>query len=162
MHILVILLQFDFPWSRLVLCKLTAETRDLDVRDLDVLSLHHWFPATLEIRENLENEFPIFQSGKTLGIWEKHQNQGKLEELVTVNQKGNVFASLGYVRLVPCVQLVFIDWLVIVAFVTITHLKEKLFLIEFWNFLRENYVQLCLCDWIIKGLGMSSHVCVTG
>ena len=26
------------------------------------------FPATLEIRENLENEFPIFQSGKTQGI----------------------------------------------------------------------------------------------
>ena len=31
------------------------------------------FPATLEIRENLENEFPIFQSGKTQGIWEKHK-----------------------------------------------------------------------------------------
>ena len=24
------------------------------------------------------------------------------------------------------------------------------------------YVQPCLCDWVIKGLGMSSHVCVTG
>ena len=26
------------------------------------------FPATLEIKENLENEFPILQSGKTRGI----------------------------------------------------------------------------------------------
>ena len=24
------------------------------------------------------------------------------------------------------------------------------------------YVQPCLCDWVIKGLGMSSRVCVTG
>ena len=67
-------------------------------------------PATLEIRENLENEFPIFQSGKTQGIWGKHKkSQGKLREFVTVTQKGKVFASLGYVRLAPCVQVVFID-----------------------------------------------------
>ena len=24
------------------------------------------------------------------------------------------------------------------------------------------YVQPCLCDWVIKGLGMSSRVCATG
>ena len=37
------------------------------------------FPATLEIRENLENEFSIFQSGKPQGIWEKHQKSGKTQ-----------------------------------------------------------------------------------
>ena len=51
------------------------------------------FPATLEIRKNLENEFLFFQSGKTQGIWEKHKNQGKFWEFVTVTQKGKVFAS---------------------------------------------------------------------
>ena len=24
------------------------------------------------------------------------------------------------------------------------------------------YAQPCMCDWVIKGLGMSSRVCVTG
>ena len=107
------------------------------------------FPATLEIKHNLENDFPIVQSGKTQGMWEKHKtsgktqgmwekhktsgktqgmwekhkknqgklrecgkntkHQGKLREFVTVTQKGKVFASLGYVRLVPCVEVVFID-----------------------------------------------------
>ena len=58
----------------------------------------------LEIRENLENVFPIFQSGKTQGIWGKHKkNQGNLREFMTVTKKGKVYASLGYVRLVPCV-----------------------------------------------------------
>ena len=33
------------------------------------------FPATLGIRENLENEFPIFQSGKTHGIWDNYNNK---------------------------------------------------------------------------------------
>ena len=57
---------------------------------------------------------------------------------MTVTQKGKVFASLVYVHLVSCVQVVFIDctdWLV--AFVNITHLNEKIFFIEFWNFLGE-------------------------
>ena len=27
---------------------------------------------------------------------------------------------------------------------------------------RPGYVQPCLCDWVIKGLGMPSRVCVTG
>ena len=43
-------------------------------------------------------------SGKT-----HTQIQGKFRELVRVTQKGKVFASLGYVRLVPSVQVVFID-----------------------------------------------------
>ena len=80
------------------------------------------FPATLEIGGKLENEFPISQSGKTQGIWGKHK---EIREFVTVTQKGKVFASLGYVRLLPCVQVVFIDWLVIVAFVNITHLSRQ-------------------------------------
>ena len=64
------------------------------------------FPATLEIRGNIENEFAIFQSGKTREIYEKHKkNQGKLKEFVMVTQKEKVFDSLGYVRLVPsCVH----------------------------------------------------------
>ena len=40
------------------------------------------FPDTLDIRETLENEFPIFQSGKNEGIWEKHkQNQGETQKI---------------------------------------------------------------------------------
>ena len=67
------------------------------------------FPATLEIRGNLENEFPISQSGKTQGIWGKHK---KLREFVTVTQKGKVFASLGYVRLGHVSKLCSLaDWL---------------------------------------------------
>ena len=72
------------------------------------------FTATLEIRENLENEFPIFQSGKTQGIWEKNtRTQGKLREFVTVTQEGKVFDSLVYVRLVPYLSKFcsFTDWL---------------------------------------------------
>ena len=37
------------------------------------------FPATLEMRENLENEFPNFQSGKTQVIGEKYQKSGKTQ-----------------------------------------------------------------------------------
>ena len=70
---------------------------------VSLLLVETGFSATLEIRENPEKDFPIFQSGKTQGIWLKHKNQGKLREFVIVTQKGKVFASLGYVRLVPCV-----------------------------------------------------------
>ena len=83
------------------------------------------FPATLEIRENLENEFPIFQSGKTQGIWGKHQKSGKTQGICHSDPEGKGFRHFGYVRLVPCVQVVFIDCLVIVAFVKITHLSRQ-------------------------------------
>ena len=54
---------------------------------------------------------PLWKSGKTLKMRGKRKkiNQGKLREFVTVTQKGKVFTSLGYVRLVPCVQAVSID-----------------------------------------------------
>ena len=70
------------------------------------------FPATLEIRENLENEFPIFQSGKTQGIWEKHKTSGKTQGICDSDPEGKGFRQFGvpwYVCLVPCVQIVFID-----------------------------------------------------
>ena len=38
------------------------------------------FPANLEIRENLENDLPFFQSGKSLGIWEKYLKAGNIRE----------------------------------------------------------------------------------
>ena len=57
-------------------------------------------PATLKIRKNLENEFPFFHAK---GM------QGKLSGILTVTEKGKVFATLVYIRLVPCVQVMFID-----------------------------------------------------
>ena len=63
--------------------------------------------------ETLKMSFQYSSQGKLREFGGKNtQNQGKLREFVTVTQKGKVFASLGYVRLVPCVQVVFIDWLV--------------------------------------------------
>ena len=134
----------------------------------------NWWPINLdqgsqplEIRENLENEFPIFQSGKTQGIWGKHKkvrensgnlgktqkSQGKLREFVTVTQKGKDFASLGYVRLVPCVHWLtgysgFCEYYTTLQTITVgaarttswlpsNLIKGKIFLMEFWNFLRE-------------------------
>ena len=71
--------------------------------------LHAGFPATLEIRENLENDFHIFQTGKTQGISEKSNNirensgnfrytrkyQGKLRqfELLTLMNTLMIFQS---------------------------------------------------------------------
>ena len=81
--------------------------------------------------------FQFSSQGKLREFGKNTKNQGIRSEFVTVTQKGKVFASLVYVRLVPCVQVVFIDWLVIVAFLNITHLNKKVFLIEFWNSLRE-------------------------
>ena len=54
-------------------------------------ALHTGFPATLEIRENLENEFPIFQSGKTQGIWGKHKMSGKTQGICDSDPEGKGF-----------------------------------------------------------------------
>ena len=62
-----------------------------------------------KIRENLENEFPISSQGKLREFGKNTKNQGNLREFVTVTKKERVYASLGCVRLVPCVQVVFID-----------------------------------------------------
>ena len=48
----------------------------------------------------------LWKSGKTLQISFQFPSQGKLWEFVPVTQKGKVFASLGYVCLVPCVLVV--------------------------------------------------------
>ena len=54
------------------------------------------FPATLEIRENRENEFPIFQKGKTQGIWGKHQkNSGKTQGICDSDPEGKGFRQFG-------------------------------------------------------------------
>ena len=53
------------------------------------------FPATLENRENLENEFPIFQSGKTQGIWEKHTKSGKTQGICDSDPEGKGFRQFG-------------------------------------------------------------------
>ena len=62
------------------------------------------FPATLEIRGNLEKEFPIFQSGKTQGIWLKHKQSGKTQGICDSDPEGKGFRQFGWsVGLVPCV-----------------------------------------------------------
>ena len=53
------------------------------------------FPATLEIRENLENEFPIFQSGETQRIWEKHNKSGKTQGISHSDPEGTDFRQFG-------------------------------------------------------------------
>ena len=60
--------------------------------------------------------FQFSSQGKLREFGGNAKNQGKISESVIVTQKGKVFASFVYVRLVPCAQIVFIDWLVIVAF----------------------------------------------
>ena len=64
------------------------------------------FPATLEIRENLENECPIFQSGKTLG------NLGKIPKIREFDSdpEGKGFRQFGVcVSCAKCVQVESID-----------------------------------------------------
>ena len=52
-------------------------------------------PATLEIRGNLENEFLFFQSGKTQGIWEKHNKSGKIQGICDSDPEGKGFRQFG-------------------------------------------------------------------
>ena len=59
--------------------------------------------------KTLKMSVQFSSQGKLKEFGENTKNQGKLREFVTVTQKGKVFASLVYVRLVPCVQVVFID-----------------------------------------------------
>ena len=70
------------------------------------------------------SNFPVRENSR---IWENHKKSGKTQGICDSDPEGKgfyfYFASLGYVCLVPCVQVVFIDWLVIVAFVKITHLQ---------------------------------------
>ena len=75
----------------------------------DTMLLYVGVAATVEIRENLANEYHFFSPGKT------HKNQENSRNM-TVTQKGKRFTSLAYVRLVPCAQVVSIDWLAKVAF----------------------------------------------
>ena len=59
--------------------------------------------------KTLEMSFQFSSQGKRREFGENiKKNQRKRREFVTVTQKGKVFASLGHVRLVPCVQVVFI------------------------------------------------------
>ena len=92
------------------------------------LLLQQWIRAVIWVFHEIrifyltQGSQPLWKSGKTLKMsfqfssqgklrefGENAKNQGKLREFVTVTQKGKVFASLGYVRLAPCVQVVFID-----------------------------------------------------
>ena len=59
--------------------------------------------------KTLKMSFRFSSQGKLREFGENTENQGKLMEFVTVSQKRKVFASLRCVRLVPCVQVVFID-----------------------------------------------------
>ena len=79
--------------------------------------------------------FQFSSQGRLGELGENTKNQGICDS--DPERKG--FRQFVHMRLVPCVQVVFIDWLVIVPFVNtcITHLNEKVFLIEFFNFLRE-------------------------
>ena len=74
------------------------------------------------------SNFPVRENSGNLG------KRPKIREFVTVTQKAKVFASLVYVLLMPCVQVVFIDWLVLVAFVNITHLNDEVFSLNFGTF----------------------------
>ena len=68
------------------------------------------FPATLEIRENLENEFsnfPVRENSGNLGKTQK--KSGKNQGICDSDPGLKGFRQFGYVRLVPCVQVVFID-----------------------------------------------------
>ena len=53
------------------------------------------FQATLEIRENLENEFPSFQSGKIQRIWEKHKKSGETQGICDSDPEGKGFHHFG-------------------------------------------------------------------
>ena len=70
------------------------------------------------------SNFPVRENSGNLV--KTHKNQGKLREFVIVTQKGKVFASLvGLWVLCHASQVVSIDWLVIVAFVNMTHLSRQ-------------------------------------
>ena len=56
---------------------------------------HAGFPATLEIRENLENEFPIFRSGKAQGVWGKRQKSGENQGICDSDPEGKAFRQFG-------------------------------------------------------------------
>ena len=115
------------------------------------------FPATLEIRENLKNEFPIFQSGKTQGIWEKHKKSGKTQGICDSDPEGTGFRQFGVCAscaMCPsCVYWLtgssdFCEYYTPLQTITVgaarttswlpsNLIKGKIFLMEFWNFLRE-------------------------
>ena len=59
--------------------------------------------------KTLKMSFQFSSQGKLREFGKNTKNLGKLREFVKVTQKGKVFTGLGYVRLVPCVQVVFID-----------------------------------------------------
>ena len=77
-------------------------------------------PVKISMGDISQGFQPLWNSGKTLkmsfqfssqgnlGGKTHTQKSGKLREFVKVTQKGKGFAILGYVRLVPCVQVVFI------------------------------------------------------
>ena len=79
------------------------------------------FPATLEIRENIENESPIFQSGKTQGIWGKHPKSGENRGIWQWPRKERFSPVLCHVsKLCPLS-----DWLWWLVSVNITHLFRQ-------------------------------------
>ena len=115
------------------------------------------FPATLEIRENLENEFPVFQSGKTQGIWGKHKKSGKTKGICDSDPEGKGFrqfrvcascamcpscihwltAYSGFCEYYTPLQTVTVGCARTTSCLPSNLIKGKVFLMEFWNFLRE-------------------------
>ena len=57
------------------------------------------FPATLEIRENIENGFPIFQSGKTKGTQRREvrecKRSGETQGICDSDPEGKGFRHFG-------------------------------------------------------------------
>ena len=111
-------------------------------------------PATLEIRENLENKFPIFQSGNTQWIWEKHKQIRETLGICDSDPERKGFRQFGVcASCAMCPSCV--HWLTgysgfceyYTPLQTITArttswlpsnlIKEKVFLMEFWNVLVE-------------------------
>ena len=111
------------------------------------------FPVTLEIRENIENEFPIFQSGETRGIWGKDKTQGICDS----DPEGKGFHQFGVCAscaMCPsCVHWLtgysgFCEYYTPLQTITVgcarttswlpsNVIERKVFLMELWNFLRE-------------------------
>ncbi|KAH3892107.1 hypothetical protein DPMN_016219 [Dreissena polymorpha] len=54
------------------------------------------FPANLEIRENLDKDFHLFQSGKSQGIREKFLKSGKSQEIFFGVRNGGLFTSTQF------------------------------------------------------------------
>ena len=100
---------------------------------------------------SLRGSQPLWKSGKTLKmsfqfssqgkLRKKHQKSGKAQGICDSDPEGKGFRQFGIGPMCVVCHVSKLcsltDCMVLVAFVNITHLNEKVFLIELCNFLRE-------------------------